>query len=288
MKPFTTRNKKHLSFITGLPLIVLNDIFDNPNNYFTPFTEPKLDKNGVQKVYSDGTIAKRSLNKVNPSLKRAQKNLLQNLFYKNDINVESMVLGGRKGTSNILCAKWHQGNKYKLKIDLRNFFDYCTCAMVKEALHNELNLSQYLSNLIAKLTTVKGKLPQGAPTSPFLAILIFLPIDRELTLFCNSRNIKYSRYIDDLVFSGPYNFCDDISIILDKVRSFGFQLSHRKIEFNPRIEVNGVLVNNNSISPPAHIQNRFDLDIQSRKKSAISNYVSRINRASIEKFGKVL
>ncbi|MFC4125230.1 reverse transcriptase domain-containing protein [Nocardia rhizosphaerae] len=46
-------------------------------------------------------------------------------------------------------------------------------------------------------------LPQGAPTSPRLANLVARGLDRRLTGYAGRHGLTYTRYADDLAFSGP-------------------------------------------------------------------------------------
>ena len=49
-------------------------------------------------------------------------------------------------------------------------------------------------------------LPQGAPTSPALANLAAFGLDRRLSGLASTSGLRYSRYADDLIFSGPAGY----------------------------------------------------------------------------------
>src|ERR1041385_80316 len=57
-------------------------------------------------------------------------------------------------------------------------------------------------------------LPQGAPTSPMLANLCAFNLDCRLAGLAKAAGATYSRYADDLVFSGGEQFARDASRFL--------------------------------------------------------------------------
>lgn len=85
-----------------------------------------------------------------------------------------------------------------------------------------------VAHILTQLTTFKGHLPQGAPTSPTLANLVGLNYDKLLLDICIKNNLKYTRYVDDLWFSANYDFkfleADILKIILES----HFLYSHKK------------------------------------------------------------
>ena len=69
----------------------------------------------------------------------------------------------------------------------------------------KLGYSNSLSMLFSSLLTLKGELPQGAPTSPALSNLIMRIIDDQIAKYSVERKIRYTRYADDLTFSGDFD-----------------------------------------------------------------------------------
>lgn len=54
----------------------------------------------------------------------------------------------------------------------------------------------------AGMVTIAGKLPIGLSTSPFLSNLAFEKTDYQLATFAAEENLSFTRYVDDLSFSG--------------------------------------------------------------------------------------
>jgi hypothetical protein len=75
-------------------------------------------------------------------------------------------------------------------------------------------------------------LPQGAPTSPALANLVAFGLDRRLAGLADRFGAQYTRYVDDLTFSGGRSLRDARSRFVAKVAeivtSEGFRLNDSK------------------------------------------------------------
>ena len=90
-------------------------------------------------------------------------------------------------------------------------------------------------------------LPQGAPTSPALANQIAFNLDRRLSALARSLNANYSRYADDLSFSGDRHIVGCLlRAVPDIAQEEGFCLNPDKTRVMPRSTrqtVTGVVVN---------------------------------------------
>lgn len=93
-------------------------------------------------------------------------------------------------------------------------------------------------------------LPQGAPTSPALANLAAFGLDRRLAGLASSLELTYSRYADDLTFSGPVGLVRVASglrrAVAEIAREEGFAVNERKSTLATRAgrqRVCGVVVN---------------------------------------------
>ena len=64
------------------------------------------------------------------------------------------------------------------------------------------------------MCTLDDHLVQGAPTSAYISNLVMKSFDEEVGKFADAKNIDYTRYSDDMTFSGDFN----PSEIITKVR----------------------------------------------------------------------
>ena len=70
-----------------------------------------------------------------------------------------------------------------------------------------------VSFILAKLCTFQNRLPQGSPASPYISNIACLKLDARLSALAQKYESNYSRYADDLSFSGG----NDIKSIIKPV-----------------------------------------------------------------------
>lgn len=175
-------------------------------------------------------------------------------------------VAGRSITTN---AAPHVGQRVILKLDLENFYPSVSFNRVV-AIFRSLGYPREAAIWLARLTTTtlptamnatwgRGpeiqpylgrRLPQGAPTSPALANLSGFALDLRLSGLARSFGANYTRYADDLAFSGDERFLKSLAVFIPLVkqivRSERFRINRRKcrvIRNNQRQTVTGVVVN---------------------------------------------
>ena len=142
-------------------------------------------------------------------------------------------------------ARFHKGQKYVLCLDLKDFFGSISFRQVFSVFRN-MGYSRALATLLSNICVLDNALPQGAPTSPMLSNMVFRYYDDKIFDYCKSKNIRYTRYADDLTFSGDFNCKEVVSFIRKVLSKTSFAINDNKTKFvsrGNRQEVTGVVVN---------------------------------------------
>ncbi|MEI8020041.1 MAG: reverse transcriptase family protein [Schlesneria sp.] len=201
------------------------------------------------------------------TLKAVQSKILRELL--DNVPVHGTSHGFVKGRSILTNARPHVGQAIVLKFDLANFYTTVSFARVV-AIFRSLGYSREVAIWLGLLTTsalpgnlrfqeqgpyaivpyLRRHLPQGAPTSPALANLSAFGMDLRLAGFAKSYGATFTRYADDLTFSGPadlhYALATIIPLIQQIVRQERFSLNPQKrrvLRAHQRLTVTGVVVN---------------------------------------------
>ncbi|WP_230179609.1 reverse transcriptase family protein [Aquabacterium sp. CECT 9606] len=137
----------------------------------------------------------------------------------NSANFGWHVQGFVKGRSTLSNAKQHLGAKVLLHADIKSFFDAITVDQVQAAFVEHGVLAP-MAEVLAKLCTIDGLLRQGTRCSPMIANLVCFDMDQAFLRLAGATNSNYTRYADDITFSGDSVPSDDSVRTILKNRSF--------------------------------------------------------------------
>lgn len=231
-----------------------------PRYRYRHFTIPKKDG------------SKRAIMEPLPPLKAMQHAILENYLMHD--RPHRAAVGYRKGMSVADHAWAHAGARTIITADIQDFFPSTTRYRIRSYWrdHPRYRLNEPAVQLLTNLTTYRGSLPQGAPTSPALSNLVNKELDTRLHAIIGQSGGVYTRYADDLVFSWqgrsrpPTDFEQLIRRIL---REYGYTV-HPKKGWNvwsreDEPEITGtVLLKNGSVDIPPTLRDHMKQLAQSR------------------------
>ncbi len=236
----------------GLPVIQSIDDF-SVVTHISKYTIYQLSHHS-DKYYKTYEIPKKSGGKriiCQPSkkLKGLQSWILINIL--NKIQVSPSCKGFRKGSSTLDNALPHIGANTILNLDLKDFFPTVTTKQVYNVFKT-IGYNQLMATVFTNICTYKNMLPQGSPCSPMLANLTAWTLDLRIQGYVGKRGISYTRYADDLSFSGlnPSKVVKIIPMIKTIIEEEKFVVNHKKtrIASSARAKiVTGLVVNEDSV-----------------------------------------
>jgi RNA-directed DNA polymerase len=221
--------------------------------------------------------AYRLLEAPKAGLKLIQRRILHEIVDK--IPVHDAAHGFRRGRSVLTFAAAHADRDVVLRLDLADFFATITEARVRaifQSLGYPNDVARTLAGLcctptpisvlsarpparskeeIAERSTQRQRLaashlPQGAPTSPALANLVAYRLDQRLSALATARDARYTRYADDLAFSGSKYLAKHSTDFIANVAAIaadeGFSVRFRKTRVMQRAvrqQLGGIVVN---------------------------------------------
>lgn len=207
-------------------------------------------------------------------LKELQRRILSEIL--DQVPAHSAAHGFVKGRSIVTFAAPHVGKHVVLRLDLENFFPAFPAARV-QALFRTLGYPEPVADLLggicsnavphsvwkdrplevnrndwhdARTLYARPHLPQGAPTSPALSNITAFRLDGRLTGLARSAGAVYTRYADDLAFSGDEDFSRRVERFSTHAAAValeeGFEVNHHKTRImrqGVRQQLAGIVVN---------------------------------------------
>lgn len=171
----------------------------------------------------------------------------------------------------------HIGQPMLLKLDIRRFFDSAIYPLIKEKAFPADRYSEPNRILLAMLCTYHDVLPQGAPSSPAISNLILRDFDDTTGSWCVEHGIKYTRYCDDMTFSGSFDHRAVIAFVSSEIRKLGFFPNHKKTVFvnsGQRHTVTGLVVNT-KLSVPRAYKRLLRQELYYCRKYGIASHLNR-------------
>ena len=216
----------------GIPAKTLYALSNNLEKHYHNVLIPK----------SDGS--KRKLSVPDLILKKVQRSIADNILTQYPISKYAQAY--KPGASIQRNARPHVGKKKLLKLDIEGFFDHISYSRIKNAVFFEEKFSEPIRILLTMLCYYKESLPQGAPTSPAITNIMMYDFDETVGAFCNNKKIAYTRYCDDMTFSGDFDEREIITLVESELRRLGLFLKKRKTAVIPAAKrqiVTGIVVN---------------------------------------------
>lgn len=156
-------------------------------------------------------------------LRDIQRKILDNVL---NFEFPNYIHGGIPDRSIVTNAGMHLSQKWVTCLDIQDFFP----SVYYKRIYNNfisLNCSHIIARILTHFTTYDYELPQGAPTSPMIANIVFYNLDKKLFNFCKKRGLRYSRYFDDIAISGSRNPRPLIKDIELSIESEGFIMNKK-------------------------------------------------------------
>jgi RNA-directed DNA polymerase len=139
------------------------------------------------------------------------------------------VFGFVEGKSTYSAALVHVGADAALVVDLKDFFGQINEDRVRHALSPFLDGDAV--DAFVGCCMRSGALPLGFRTSPVISNLVFLETDRAIERICDKRNVMYTRWVDDLVFSGSSVNDSFLEELLALLAASGWVPNEKKTRF---------------------------------------------------------
>lgn len=220
---------------------------------------------------------KRTLYEPLPSLKEIQLWILDEILYKLKVSRYAKAYVPKRSIKEHTI--YHTDEPFVLTLDIKEFFNSIKFESV-ESLFRNIGYSEKMSNLFTKLCFREDELPQGAPTSPYISNLVLKDFDIAISGYCIKNEIKFTRYADDLAFSGNLNAEEIEKLVKDELSKIGLELNDEKrrlMKPNQPQLISGIIVNKKA-QLPKKVRNSLRNEMYYIKKFGLPNHIERIKQ----------
>ncbi len=253
----------HLSHLLGIKKGILLSMINSPDSYYREFSIPKR-KGGLRKISAPY-----------PSLLHCQEWIYREILLKRPVHISAHGFVPRR--SIFTNAAKHLNKKNLLKIDIKDFFPSIPISWVIN-LFIEIGYSNSVSFYLASICCLNGFLAQGSATSPYLSNILLFGLDNRLEKLSSRHDLVYTRYADDITFSGDYISTSFLKYTQEIIEDYGFVLNSEKTILSrkpgKRI-VTGLSVSGSRLKVPREFKRELRSEIFLIKKYGLPSHLSK-------------
>lgn len=255
---------EHLSKLIGIKLEVLRKITANSRYFYREFTIQK--RRGGRRLVSAPY----------PSLLMCQTWIYENILKLADAHFSSHGYCLKKSIKT--NATPHLNQNALLKMDMKDFFPSIPINWVINYFSN-LGYPNNVAYYLSAICCLDDALPQGAPTSPALSNILLMSLDKRLYRLSKQYKLNYTRYADDLTFSGGYIPNKLISVITQIVSDYGLSINDQKTSLiigNKQKIVTGLYVSDDKLKLPRASRRELQKEIYYIKKYGLLSHIGKL------------
>lgn len=255
--------------------------------------------NNIEKNYKKYKIKKRTggyriIYQPNDILKQIQTRILNNILENKRISKSAKAY--HKNISLKDNALPHINKTMILKLDIKDFFENISFWNIYNSCFSIEYFPKSVGMILTYLCTYENHLPQGSPTSAYISNLVMKNFDETIANWCELRKIDYTRYSDDMTFSGEFNPSELIKIVRKELYHLGLELNDKKIHVIYKSScqnVTGIVVNEKIQVSRAYRQkirqeiyyiNKYGLESHLKSQNIKSDKKEYLNKL----YGKIL
>lgn len=238
-----------LDFKTVCPLPFLYDVYQL--TAFLQISRKQLFDftNHPRRFYRKKEICKKNGTPRYLYAPREELKAVQRIIYEKILSllpISPLATAYRKGIGLYQNARPHCGKRYLLKLDIKDFFGSIRFSMVYNTIFHTGHFPKNIGTMLTSLCCRDEVLPQGAPSSPAISNIVMKHFDDVMGKWCAEKGIAYTRYCDDMTFSGDATLYGVYRKAKDFLEHMGFAVNEAKTHFisnGSRQSVTGLVVN---------------------------------------------
>jgi retron-type reverse transcriptase len=254
---------QHLALLLGRKSVYLASVIGCSEAHYREFSIKKR---------SGG---KRDIRAPYPALLECQQWINSQILSK--ANLHFTTHGFTTGRSILTNAIPHLNASKVLKMDIKDFFHSISIKRVI-ALFQSIGYSHRIAVYLARISCLQDRLPQGAATSPGLSNAICYQLDKRLHGIANYHGLNYSRYADDLTFSGSDIERTFPSFIATICLTEGFEINATKTRLcsgNGKKIVTGISVSSTVPKIPRTYKRKLRQQVHCVRKYGVFSHVKK-------------